>query len=87
MCPEGIFVKVFNPPALGPRVDFVYFTITALNCFEYSLQENCLGWIIWHFWAKMVPNLAFTLATFVLYTLMCLTCISRPFTVKNPPFS
>ena len=28
LCLEGSFMKVFNsPPALGPRVDFVYFAL------------------------------------------------------------
>ena len=38
-----------QPPALSPRVVFVKFA----NCFECSLQENCLGWIMLHFiWFK-----------------------------------
>ena len=88
LCPEGSFVKVFNPPPPCVRSTrwFCVLYITTLNCFEYSPQENCLGWIIWHFWAEMVPYLIFILRTFVLYTLMCLTCISRPFTVRNPPW-
>ena len=45
LCPEGSIMKIFTPPALGPRVDFVCFT--TLNCFQYSLQENCLGELIY----------------------------------------
>ena len=49
------------------------FTITTFNCFEYSLQENCLGRIIWHFWAEIILFFGVMLPAIVFYTLMCLT--------------
>ena len=39
--------------------------MTTLNCFEYSLQENCLGWIIWNLLAAMILCFIFMLLTYV----------------------
>ena len=79
LCPEGSFVKVFNPTALCPRVDFVYL--------HYNFK------LLWIFAARKlfgVDNMAFwgwNDTMFYFYVAyVCLTCIGRPFAVKNSPW-
>ena len=57
------------------------------NPISYSLQENCLGWIIFILFGLNVVCFGNMLPTFVLCTLMCRKYIGRPFTVKNSPWT
>ena len=49
LCGEGSIVKIFSPPALIHAL----FSCCLHKKFKYSLQENCLGWIMFNFcWFK-----------------------------------
>ena len=86
LCPECSIVKIFNPPpALGPRVVFVYFAKQLQLLGIFAARK--MFWVdIVSF--SLVKNLYFYLVTptFVLHTLMCLKFIGRPFTVENLPW-
>ena len=86
-CPEGSIVKIFSPPCIKSTRCFRVVVIPSSNCLEYSLQENCLDWIMFILFGLNVICFGNMLPTFVLYTLMCRKYIGRPFTVKNSPWT
>ena len=75
----------YPPPCIRSTSCFRVFYITTLNCFEYSLQESYFGWIMCHLFGLNVIYFGIMSPTFLLYTVMCLIDVGRPFTVKNPP--
>ena len=86
LCPEGTIVKIFSPPP-PPCIKSTHcFRVVCIRGSNIRCKKIIWVGLCFILFGLNVICFGIMLPTFVLYTLMGLKYIGKPFTVKNSPW-